>query len=174
LLAIVISCMLSLYLNQSTHMIQKEKEKKKVAVVRPRFCSPLSPPLPFSRPRHCMHAFLSHTFLLYCLGFASPMTSSNMASHLHLEDNPMRNTTPVPPSPLPTTGNLDQLISLFHETAANLGLPAEGFPPITPANISTLSIGEQIVLPLCSSLQTSVHITTILDPLSTEVNNLAW
>jgi len=94
-----------------------------------------------------------------------------MASH---RDGPSRIGTPAPLSPLPTTGNLDHLVSLFHQTAADLGLPAAGFPPITPANISTLSIGEQILLPLlCTSLQSSVHIATALESLSTEIHDLS-
>ena len=93
-----------------------------------------------------------------------------MASH---QGGLLRIGTPAPLSPLPTTGNLDHLVSLFHQTAADLGLPATGFPPITPANISTLSIGGQMVLPLlCTSLQSSVHIATALENLSTEIHNL--
>ena len=94
-----------------------------------------------------------------------------MASH---QGGPSRIGTPAPLSPLPTTGNLDHLVSLFHQTAADLGLPAMGFPPITPANISTLSIGEQMLLPLlCTSLQSSVHIATALQSLSTEIHDLS-
>jgi len=94
-----------------------------------------------------------------------------MASH---QGGPSRNATPAPLSPLPTTGNLDHLVSIFHQTAADLGLPATGFPPITPANISTLSIGEQMLLPLlCTSLQSSVHIATALENLSTEIHRLS-
>jgi len=94
-----------------------------------------------------------------------------MASH---QGGPLRLGTPAPLSPLPTTGNLDHLVSLFHQTTADLGLPAAGFPPITPANISTLSIGEQMLLPLlCTSLQSSVHIATALETLSTEFHDLS-
>jgi len=94
-----------------------------------------------------------------------------MASH---QGGPLRLSTPAPLSPLLTTGNLDHLVSLFHQTAADLGLPAAGFPPITPANISTLSIGEQVLLPLlCTSLQLSVHIATALETLSTEIHDLS-
>jgi len=94
-----------------------------------------------------------------------------MASH---QGGPSRIGTPAPLSPLPTTGNLDHLVSLFHQTAADLGLSAAGFPPITPANISTLSIGEQMLLPLlCTSLQSSVHIATALESLSTEIHDLS-
>ena len=94
-----------------------------------------------------------------------------MASH---PGGPSRIGTPAPLSPLPTTGNLDHLVSLFHQTAGDLGLPAAGFPPITPANISTLSIGEQMLLPLlCTSLQLSVHIVSALASLSTEIHDLS-
>jgi len=94
-----------------------------------------------------------------------------MASH---QGGPSRIATPAPLSPLPPTGNLDHLVSIFHQTAADLGLPAAGFPPITPANISTLSIGEQMLLPLlCTSLQSSVHIATALENLSTEIHDLS-
>jgi len=90
-----------------------------------------------------------------------------MASH---QGGPSRIGTPAPLSPLPTTGNLDHLVSLFHQTAADLGLPAAGFPPITPANISILSIGEQLLLPLLyTSLQSSVHIASALENLSTAI-----
>jgi len=91
-----------------------------------------------------------------------------------LQGGPSRIGTPAPLSPLPTTGNLDHLVSMFHQTATDLGLPAEGFPPITPANISTLSIGEQMLLPLlCTSLQSSVHIATALENLLTEIHDLS-
>jgi len=94
-----------------------------------------------------------------------------MASH---QGGPSRLGTPAPLSPLATTGNLDHLVSLFHQTAADLGLPAADFPPIIPANISTLSIGEQMLLPLlCTSLQSSVHIATALENLSTEIHDLS-
>jgi len=82
-----------------------------------------------------------------------------MASH---QGGPSLSPTPAPLSPLPTTGNLDHLVSIFHQTAADIGLPAAGFPPIMPANISTLSIGKQMLLPLlCTSLQSSIHIATV-------------
>jgi len=94
-----------------------------------------------------------------------------MASH---QGGPSRNATPAPLSPLPTTGNLNHLVSIFHQTAADLGLRAAGFPPITPANISTLSIGEQMLLPLlCTLLQSSVHIATALENLSTAIHDLS-
>ena len=94
-----------------------------------------------------------------------------MASH---QGGPSRICTPAPLSPLPTTGNLDHLVSLFHQTAADLGLPAAGFSPITPANIFTLSIREQMLLPLlCTSLQSSVHSATALETLSTEIHDLS-
>jgi len=94
-----------------------------------------------------------------------------MASH---RDGPSRIGTPAPLSPLLTTGNLDYLVSLFNQTATDLGLPAAGFPPITHANISTLSIGEQMLLPLlCTSLQLSVDIATALEALSTEIHDLS-
>ena len=94
-----------------------------------------------------------------------------MASH---HGGPSRNPSPAPLSPLPTTGNLDHLVSIFHQTATDLGLPAAGFPPITPANISTLSIGELILLPLLyTSFQSSVHIATALENLSTEIHDLS-
>jgi len=91
-----------------------------------------------------------------------------------LQGGPSRIGTPAPLSPLQTTGNLDHLVSLFHQTAADLGLPAAGFPPISPANISPLSNGEQVLLPLlCTSLQGSVHIATALEYLSTEIHDLS-
>ena len=94
-----------------------------------------------------------------------------MASH---QGGPSRIGTPAPLSPLPTTGNLDHLLLLFHQTAADIGLPAAGFPPITPANLSTLSIGEQMLLPLlCTCLQLSVHIATALQSLWTEIHDLS-
>jgi len=94
-----------------------------------------------------------------------------MASHL---GGPPRSTTPAPLCPLPTTGNLDHQVSIFHKTAADLGLPATGFTPIAPANISTLSIGEQMLLPLlCTSLQLRVHIATALENLSMEIHDLS-
>jgi len=94
-----------------------------------------------------------------------------MTSH---QGGPSRIGTLAPISPLPTTGNLHHLVSLFHQTAADLGLPAAGFPPITSANISTLSIGEQMLLPrLCTSLHSSVHIATALQCLSTEIHDLS-
>ena len=94
-----------------------------------------------------------------------------MASH---QGGPSRIGTPAYLSPLPTTGNLDHLVSLFPQTAADLGLPAAGFPPITPANISTVSIGEQMHRPLlCTSLQSSVHIAMTLESLSTEIYDLS-
>ena len=94
-----------------------------------------------------------------------------MASH---QGAPPRNTTHPPLSLVPATENLDHLVSIFHKTAANIGLPAAGFPPITPANISTLSIGKQMVLPLlCTSLQSRVHITTALENLATEIHDLS-
>jgi len=105
------------------------------------------------------------------LGLASPPSPPDMASH---QGGPSRIGTPAALSPLPTTGNLDHLVSLVHQTAADLGLPAAGFPPITPANISTLSIGEQMLLPLlCTSLQSSVHIATAHETLSTEIHDLS-
>jgi len=105
------------------------------------------------------------------LGLASLPSPSNMASH---QGGPSRIGTPAHFSPLQTTGNLDHLVSLFHQTAADLGLPAAGFPFISPANISTLSIGEQMLLPLlCTSLQLSVHIATALESLSTEIHYLS-
>jgi len=67
-----------------------------------------------------------------------------MAFH---QDGPSRIGTPDPLSPLPTTGNLDHLVSLFHQTAADLGLPAAGFPPITPATFLPFVSGNK-----CSSL----------------------
>jgi len=77
-----------------------------------------------------------------------------------------RNMTPAPLSPLPATGNFDYLVWIFHKTATDLGLPAGGFPPIIPANVSTLSIGEQMLLPLlCTSLQSRVQIVTALEKL---------
>jgi len=94
-----------------------------------------------------------------------------MASH---QGGPSRNATPASLSPLPTAGNLDHLVSIFQQTAADLGLPAPGFPPITAANITTLSIGEQMLLPLlCTSLQSSVHIAAALENLSTEIHDLS-
>jgi len=94
-----------------------------------------------------------------------------MASH---QGVPSRIGTPAPLSPLPTTGNLDHQVSLFHQTATDLRLPAAGFPPITPTNISTLSIGEPMLLPLlCTSLRSSVHIATALENLSTEIHDLS-
>jgi len=94
-----------------------------------------------------------------------------MASH---QGGPSRIAPPAPLSPLSTTGNLDHLVSLFHQTAADLELPAAGFPPITSANISTLSIWEQMLFPLlCTSLQSSVQIATALENLSTEIQNLS-
>ena len=94
-----------------------------------------------------------------------------MASH---QGGPSRISTSAPLSPLPTTGNLDHLVSIFHQSAADLGLPAAGFAPITPVNISTLSIREQMLLPLdCNSLQSSVHIATALENLSTEIHDLS-
>ena len=93
-----------------------------------------------------------------------------MASH---QGGPSRIGTPAPLCPLPTTENLDHLVSLFHQTATDLGLPAACFLPITPETISTLSIGEQMLLPLlCTSLQSSVHIATALENLSTEIHDL--
>ena len=93
-----------------------------------------------------------------------------MASH---QGGPSRNSTLAPLSHLPTTGKRDHLVSIFHKTAADLGLPAAGFSPITPANISTLSIREQMLFPvLCTSLQSSVHIATALENLSTEIQDL--
>jgi len=94
-----------------------------------------------------------------------------MATH---QGGPSRIVTPARLSPLPPTGNLNHLVSLFHQTAADLGLPAADFPTITPANISTLSIGEQMLLPLlCTSLQSSVHIATAFENLSTEMHDLS-
>jgi len=118
----------------------------------------------------CARSPLPH-FSSLLLGLASPPSPPDMASH---QGGPSRLGTPAPLSPLPTTGNLDHLVSLVHQTAADLVLPAEGFPPITPANISTLSIGEQILLPLlCTSLQLSIYIATALESLSTEIHHLS-
>jgi len=118
----------------------------------------------------CARSPLPH-FSSSLLGLASPPSPANMASH---QGGPSRIVTPAPLSPLPTTGNLDHLVSIFHQTAANLGLSAAGFLPITLANISTLSIGEQMLLPLlCTSLQSSVHIATALESLSTEIHDLS-
>jgi len=132
---------------------------------------PSSPPLHFSTPRHSVHDLPFHTFRPHCWASRPHPLPSVMASH---HGGPWRNATPAPLSPLPSTGNLDHLVSIFHETAANLGLPAAGFPPITPANISTLSIGEQMLLPLlCTSLQSSVHMATALENLSPEIHDLS-
>jgi len=118
----------------------------------------------------CSQSPLPH-FSRSLLGLASPPSPPNMASH---HGGPSRIGTPAPLSPLPTTGNLDHLVSIFHQTAADQGLPAAGFPPITPANISTLSIGAQMLLPLlCTLLQSSVHIPTTLENLATEIHDLS-
>jgi len=92
-----------------------------------------------------------------------------MASH---QGGPSSISTPAHHCPLRTTGNLNHQVSLFHQTAADLGLPDAGLPPITPAKISTLSTGEQMLLPLlCTSLQSCVHIATALENLSTEIHD---
>jgi len=94
-----------------------------------------------------------------------------MASH---QGGSQKNPTQAPLSPLLATGNLDRLVSILHMTAADLGLPAGGFSPITPATISTLSMSEQMLLPLlCTSLQSSVYIATALENLSTESHDLS-
>jgi len=94
-----------------------------------------------------------------------------MASHPGV---PARNTTLTPLSRLLASGNIYHLFSLFHKAAANLGLLAPSFPPIIPVNISTLSIGEQMLLLLrCTSLQSSVHIATTLENLSPEILDLS-
>jgi len=55
-----------------------------------------------------------------------------------------------------------------------MSLRAERFPPITPANISTLSIREQILLPLlCTSLSANVRIPATLETLSLEIHDLS-
>ena len=129
-----------------------------------------APPTFLNITSFCARSLLPHISSSR-LGLASPPSRPDMASH---QGGPSRNPTPPPLSPLPTTGNLDYLVSIFHKTAADLGLPAAGFPPITPANISTLSIGEQMLLPLlCTSLQSSVHIATALENVSTEIHHLS-
>jgi len=130
----------------------------------------LPPPTFLNTTSFCAPSPLPH-FSSSLLGLASPTSPPDMASH---QGGPSRLGTPAPLSPLPATGNLDHLVSLFHQTTADLGLPAAGFPPITSANISTLSIGEQMLLPLlCTSLQSSVHIATALEALSTEIHDLS-
>ena len=137
----------------------------------PHASAPLFPPPTFLYTTSvCARSIPTH-ISSSLLGLASPPSPPNMASH---QVGPQRNTIPALLSPLPTTGNLDHLGSIFHKTAADLGLPATGFPPITRANISTLSIGKHMLLPLlCTLLQTSVHIATALENLSTEIHNLS-
>jgi len=162
--------MLSLYLNKTNALDLKKKKKKTVTVVS---TLPLpSSPLPtfLNSTAFCERSPLPH-FSSLLMGLASPPSPPDMASH---QGAPLRIGTPAPLCLLPTTGNLDHLVSLFHQTAADLGLPAAGFPPIAPANISTLSIGEQMLLPLHNtSLQSSVHIATALESLSTEIHDLS-
>jgi len=130
----------------------------------------------FAPPYICEHHVVLRTIsspILFVLtvGPPSPPQPTDMASY---QGGPSRNPTPAPLSPLPTTGNLDHLVSIFHQNAADQGLPAAGFPPMTQANIATLSIGEQMLLPLlCTSLQSSVHIATPLENLSTEIHDLS-
>jgi len=176
--------MLSLYLKKTNALDlkkkkreKKKKRKKKESIWYKRFRSPLTLPLPSFPPPTFLNttSFCAQSPLLYfsssLLGLASPPLPPDMASH---QGGPSRIGTPAPLSPLPTTGNLNHLVTLFHQTAADLGLPAPGFPPITPGNISTVSIGEQMLLPLlCTSLQSSVHIATALESLSTEIHDLS-
>ena len=165
--------MLSLYLNKTNALDlkkRKKKEKKKshsswTALPLPSFPAPTF----LNTTSFCARSPLPY-FLSSLLGLASPPSPPNMASH---QGGPSRIGTPAPLSPIPTAGNLDHLVSIFHQTAADLGLPAAGFPPITPANISTLSSGEQMLLPLlCTSVQSSIHIASALENLSTEVHHL--
>jgi len=166
--------MLSLYLNKTNGLDVKKKSKKKSKKKTVTVVNTL--PLPSLPPPAFLNitSFCARSPLLYLsssvLGLASPPSPPDIASH---QGGPSRIGTPAPLSPLPTTGNLHHLVSLFHQTAADLGLPAEGFPPISPANISTLSIREQMLLPLLStSLQSSVLIALALDNLSTEIHDL--
>jgi len=169
--------MLSLYLNKTNALdlkkkIKKRKKKKRKNVHSSYHASAslFPPPTFLNTTSFCARSPLPH-FSCSLLGLASPTSPPDMASH---QGGPSRLGTPAPLSPLPTTGNLDHLVSLFHPPTADLGLPAAGFPPITPANISTLSIGEQMLLPLlCTSLEASVHITTALETLSTEIHDLS-
>jgi len=146
-------------------------KRDSVTVVRPTLPLPSFPRPTFrNTTSFCARSPLPH-LSSSLLGLASPPLPPDMAS---IQGGPSRVGTPAPLSPLPTTGNLDHLVSLFHQTAADLGLPAAGFPPITPANISTLSIGEQMLLPLlCTTLQSRVHIATALESLSTEIHDLS-
>ena len=146
-------------------------KRDSVTVVRPTLPLPSFPRPTFrNTTSFCARSPLPH-LSSSLLGLASPPLPPDMAS---IQGGPSRVGTPAPLSPLPTTGNLDHLVSLFHQTAADLGLPAAGSPPITPANISTLSFGEQMLLRLvCTSLQLSVHIATALESLSTEIHDLS-
>ena len=150
---------------------KKKKEKKKTVIVVYTLPLPSFPPPTFlNTTSFCARSPLP-SFSSSLLGLASPPPPTDMASH---QGGPSRNPTPAPLSPLPTTKNLDHLLPSFHQTAANLGVPAAGFPPITPVNISTLSIGEEMLLPLlCTSLQSRVHIATALENLSTEIHDLS-
>jgi len=147
---------------------KKKRKKTKVTVVRHASAALFPPPTFLNSTSFCVQSPLPH-FSSSLLGLASPPTPPDMAS---LQGGPSRIRTPAPLTPLPTTGNLDYLVSLFHQTPADLGLTAAGFAPITPAKISTLSIGEQMLLPLvCRSLQWNGHIATTLENLATEIDD---
>jgi len=139
-------------------------------ILRSHASAPLFPPPSILNiTSFCAQYPLPH-FSPSLLGLASPPSPPDMVSH---QGGPSRIGTPGPHSPLPTTGNLEHLDSLFHQTAGDLGLPAAGFPPITPANLSTHSIGEQMRFPLlCTSLEASFHNATARENLSTEIHDL--
>jgi len=167
---------LSFYLEQMHMNKNKKKIKKKIkkGLDFQHASAPLLAPHNVCQYYLTLRPIVTPIPFIFTVGLSVPNPILDWTSLQLLDSGPPGVPSPGPSSPHPPKGNHDLLVSLFHQAAANLGPPAHGFPPITPANISTLSIGQQMLLPMrCTSLNSSIHIASAHETLSSEVHDLS-